>query len=103
MKLYRYEKLDSFELSNIISENTDLKYDQIENVIDALREYYILKRMKPTGKNFLYRLTLPFLFLLILFCLVIIMPIRWIFTGHYGLEKSKFGNFIVNWQKRVLE
>ena len=62
---------------------------------------YSWKEEKKAGK-FIWRLTAPIFFLYAFIIMITVLPLKWIFTGYYGLSRdSKFGQFNVNWYQKI--
>lgn len=84
-------------------ELTELEINDLEYRI-TYSEYYILKRKNSKGEsNFLFRISFPFWFLVMLL-LFTIAPFKWIFTGDwYYQPKGVVYKFMNNWQTKLFQ
>lgn len=66
---------------------------------------YAWDEKPPQGKNVLWRLTIPFLFLWVFVVLTLLfLPFKWLLTGKYRLEgDSKIGIMTENWYNKVFK
>lgn len=66
---------------------------------------YAWDEKAPQGKNVWWRLTIPFLLIWVFVILaLIVLPIKWVFTGKYQLGKwNKLGIITENWYNKVFK
>ena len=78
--------------------------DDFENVVtDILSDYHIYKPQIKQGKNVWFRLLIPFWFIIALFMLIVVLPIKWLITGkyHLNIKNTGFSYFLINWTRNT--
>lgn len=113
----RYEVLTGWQTANLIIKTMKDRAPLTSNQERVLKEEfgdsgmkgnldmpflaYSWKEEKKAGK-FIWRLTTPIFFLYAFIVMITVLPLKWIFTGYYGLSRdSKFGQFNVNWYQKI--
>jgi hypothetical protein len=108
-KLYDYKEVEPYEVREFICKAfTKDKFSTFEkeDIDFQLGHYKILKRTttkeNKQSTNLFYRLSIPIYLLITLLHLIIIGPIKFIFTGKfYYKESNKFGKFMWNWYQKL--
>lgn len=100
MNLFKYKKVEAFELRRELENAIDLTYEQRIDVENILEHYYIVDTSVKEEKckfAFIVRLTLPVFIIFMAILFLIVMPGKWIFTGDYSFRHKKLAKFVDKW------
>ena len=113
----RYKVLSGRETANLIIKTMQERAPLTEYQIYVLKDEfgnagmcgnldmpfiaYSWDEEKKSG-NFVWRLSTPFFYILVLIFYILVLPIKWIFTGYFGFNnKSKLGKLFVKWYQKI--
>ena len=103
MNLLRYRKIESYELRKILDDYiglTDYQKDKLLH-IDWL-PFTVIKYEEPEAVKPIWRLTILFYWVYMLIMLLIIIPIKWLFTGKsYFSSKHWTYKIYAFWSKKL--
>lgn len=91
MKLYKFKKAyQSYKIRSILSEY-DIPQHKIDEIVDRIdyRLYFYDDEINDIHLSVLERLSIIPLYVVMLVMILIVMPIKWVFTGKYRLEEEK--------------
>jgi hypothetical protein len=108
MKLFNYNREDYYFAAIKVRERLEFQDSSLkgkirtEHMEHALRAYAIFKRTDPVKQNPLWRLTAPVFLLFSILVVILVLPVRWLLTGRFGLTHDKgLGKVISQWQKKL--
>ena len=81
---------------------TEMSEEQISAIYQMFNtcDIHLCQYRKPkTTIKFFMRLTMPLHFLIVIFLLCTVLPVKWLITGHFKLDKTKgkFGKWFAKW------
>ncbi len=102
MNLLKYRKLKPHEIKNVLNEYIDLTDYQKEQLSEINHyPFEIIKYEEPKTVNLLWRLTV-FFYLMFVIYLYLAIPIKWLFTGNiYYSTNSSIYKFFAKWHKKL--
>ncbi len=105
MRLSRLEEASEYEFREWMEKsNLNLTPYQKEKLRDSemLRHspYYLYKKPKAESVSFLWRFTL-ILFPIYLLIIIVLNPIKWIFTGKWGYGQTFLDKFHYKWVRKL--
>lgn len=96
----KYRKVDRDIASLDISEYLEKYYSlqiQPSKIEETLWKYVLVQRVEKKKAHFLYRITAPFLMLIVLLFLIT-KPLKWVITGDSHLsDEGKIYKFLKTW------
>lgn len=104
MKLYKFKTIRSEEITSKICSIVGIEHDsdKYHKIDEFLSDYSIIERGDKKKYSFLWRLSIPILFIIYVISMVIVMPFKYIITGnYYWTVENKFIKFIENWNSKL--
>ena len=103
MNLLRYRKIEPYEFRNILDQYIGLTDYQKSKMMDI--DWYpftIIKYEEPEPVKPIWRLTILFYWLYILFIVLFVTPVKWMIEGNRCFsEKDRLSRIYVYWTKKL--